>query len=177
MQRTQARSGAVELVPAERLAGPAPDAQASPQATGPTSTFAAFRMPVYRVIWMGTMLSFVAFNMGGPAQGVVAFDLTGNNSAVGFVAFGQGLAMFFLNPFSGAIADRFSKRAVILGCQILAFGAMLTIGILIRTDQITVPFLVLGAFVIGTNYSFNGPARNALLGEFIPGDRLGNAIA
>src|SRR5438034_700564 len=118
MQRTQARAGGPEIVPAERLAGPAPESESLPTST---STFAAFQMPVYRVIWFGTMLSFVAFNMGGPAQGVVAFDLTGNNSAVGFVGFGQGLAMFFLNPFSGAIADRFSKRAVILGCQVLAF--------------------------------------------------------
>src|SRR3954470_21743404 len=138
MQRAETRPAAVELVPADQVAVPATTTASPPVTSETTSTFAAFQMPVYRTIWLGTILSFVAFNMGGPAQGVVAFDLTGNNSAVGFVAFGQGLAMFFLNPFSGAIADRFSKRAVILGCQILAFGAMLTIGILIRTDQITV---------------------------------------
>ena len=41
--------------------------------------------------------------MSTTAQNVVAFELTGNNRAVGFVAFGQGVAMLFLAPFGGAL--------------------------------------------------------------------------
>src|SRR3954451_10100302 len=106
MRRAETRPAAVELVPADRIAVSPATTESAPVPSETTSTFAAFQMPVYRTIWLGTILSFVAFNMGGPAQGVVAFDLTGSNSAVGLVTFGQGLAMFFLNPFSGAIADR-----------------------------------------------------------------------
>ena len=63
------------------------------------STFDAFQFPLYRVVWFGSFLAFMAFNMAHTAQGVVAFDLTGDNRAVGFVAFGQGLAMFALLCF------------------------------------------------------------------------------
>jgi hypothetical protein len=51
------------------------------------STFDAFRFPLYRVVWLGSFFAFMAFNMASTAQGVVAFDITGNNHAVGFVAF------------------------------------------------------------------------------------------
>src|ERR1043165_2670295 len=81
------------------------------------SAFDALQMPVYRTIWIGTIVSFFAFNTWGPAQGVVAFDLTGNNGAVGIVVFGQGLAQTFLNPLSGAFADRVSKRNLVIACQ------------------------------------------------------------
>src|SRR5205807_6543839 len=123
------------------------------------------------------IVSFFAFNTWGPAQGVVAFDLTGNNSAVGIVVFGQGLAQTFLNPLSGAIADRVSKRNLVLACQAIACATMLMVGILIKTDHINIIALACGSFVVGTMYAFNGPSRNALIGEVMPAEKLGNAIS
>src|SRR3954463_10939237 len=100
--------------------------------------FDALRLPVYRTIWLGTVVSFFAFNTWGPAQGVVAYDLTGNNGAVGIVVFGQGLAQTFFNPLSGALADRLSKRNLVIGCQAIAFITMLIVGLLIKTDHISI---------------------------------------
>lgn len=139
--------------------------------------FDALQLPVYRIVLLGSSLAFISFNAWGPAQGVVAFDLTGNNRAVGFVVFGQGLAMFLLNPFSGAIADRVSKRWLILVCQGIAFVTMLATAIFVALDIISIPLLALGSFTVGTMFAFNGPARNALLGDLVPEERLGNAIA
>lgn len=159
----------------------APEAASSPVSVegtaGFVSAFDALRLPVYRTIWLGTIVSFFAFNTWGPAQGVVAFDLTGNNGAVGVVVFGQGLAQTFLNPISGALADRLSKRNLVLACQAIAFTTMLTVGILIRTGHINIVALGCGSFVVGSMYAFNGPSRNALIGEVMPRERLGNAIA
>src|SRR4051812_49246793 len=134
-------------------------------------------MPVYRTIWLGTIVSFFAFNTWGPAQGVVAFDLTGNNGAVGIVVFGQGLAQTFLNPLSGAFADRVSKRNLVLTCQAIACLTMLTVAILIRTGHISILALGCCSFVVGSMYAFNGPSRNALIGEVMPREKLGNAIS
>src|SRR6266700_1549013 len=106
-----------------------------------------------------------------------SFELTGRNGAVGFVVFAQGLAQSLLNPFTGAIADRVSKRDLVLACQVVAFVAMASAGILVVTHQINIVLLALAAFVVGTMFSFNGPARNALIADLMPGERLGNAIA
>jgi MFS family permease len=142
-----------------------------------SNTFDALSIPSYRVLWIGTVISFVAFMMSTTAQSFVAYDLTGNNRAVGTVMFGQGIAMLFLTPFGGAIADRVSKRFLLLLCQSTIGGTMFAIGMLILTGQITVFFLAAGAFITGVMFSFLGPTRTAYIGEIVPPERRGNAIA
>jgi MFS family permease len=139
--------------------------------------FDSFSMPVYRLIWGFTVLSFLCFNAWGPTQAVIAFDLTGTNNAVGSVVFGQGLAMILLNPFSGAIADRVSKRLVLMLGMASVATMLLIMGFLLLADRVTIPLLMLAAFVVGVVYAFNGPARNAFMGQLIPAERMGNAVA
>ena len=141
------------------------------------STFDALQFPVYRVLWLGSVLAFLAFNMASTAQSVVAFDLTGSNRAVGSVMFGQGLAMCLLNPFGGAVADRFSKRFLILLSQFVIGGVMLATAVLIAIDAITILILAAFAFTCGMMFSFLGPTRTALLGEVVPPSRIGNGMA
>ncbi len=163
------------------ISGPAAAAYPTP-VPAPTqgwfaSTFDSLTIRPYRILWLGTVLSFVAFMMSNTAQGVVAYDLTGSNRAVGWVGFGQGIAMLGLMPFGGAIADRLSKRFLLLFGQSSIGLSMLLLGILIRTDAITIFFLACGAFITGTMFSFIGPTRTAYIGELVPPERRGNAIA
>jgi MFS family permease len=142
-----------------------------------SNTFDSLRIRSYRILWIGSVMAFCAFMMSMTAQGIVAFDLTGNNRTVGTVMFGQGIAMLALTPFGGAIADRVSKRFLLFFAQTTIGLSMLAVGLLIATDAITVFFLAAAAFVTGTMFSFLGPARTAYLGEIIEEDRRGNAMA
>ena len=142
-----------------------------------SGTFAALENPDFRVLWAGTFFAFIAFFMSTAVQGIVAFDLSGSNSAVGFVVFAQGLAQLFLGPFGGALADRLPKRLVIMTCQVLITAAFLGTAVLIVLDLITLELLAAGSFLIGSAFSFLGPARQGLTVELV-GPRLrGNAIA
>ena len=92
----------------------------------------------YRLLFIGSTLAMLAFGMMNVVQGVVAFDLTGKNSAVGFVSLGQGLAMLFLSPVGGAMSDRISKRRLLLLAQ-GAIGVMFgVIAVLIFADILTI---------------------------------------
>jgi nitrate/nitrite transporter NarK len=82
-------------------------------------TFASLENPHFRVLWAGTFFAFIAFFMATAVQSVVAFDLSGNNRAVGFVIFAQGIAQMVLGPFGGALADRMSKKFLISACQLV----------------------------------------------------------
>ena len=141
------------------------------------STFDSLGIRAYRILWIGTVLSFIGFMMSMTAQNVVAYDLTDSNRSVGWVMFGQGIAMLALTPFGGAVADRVSKRLLLLVCQATIGVSVLVIGLLILTDAITVFFLAAGAFVTGTMFSFIGPTRTAFIGEVVEPERRGNAIA
>lgn len=140
-------------------------------------TFAALAERDFRVLWLGTFLAFMAFFMSTVVQSVVAFGLTGNNSAVGFVVFGQGLAMFSLGPLGGALADRLPKRRVIASCQLVTTTVFLALAFLMATHRIQVAFLAAGSFVMGATFAFLGPTRQAFVVELVQPSRRGNAIA
>ena len=142
-----------------------------------SSTFDCMRNRHYRILWIGSALAFVAFMMSVTAQSVVAYELAGSNDAVGAVQFGQGVALCLLGPVAGALVDRLSKRLVLLVCQTVIGLTMLALAILIWTDSLTVLSLVGSAVVMGTMFSFLGPARQAYLGELVEPERHGNAVA
>jgi MFS family permease len=168
------------------MAGPviAEDALSGRQASAAGSargwantTLAAFSLPIYRILWLGSFLGFLAFNMSGVAQSVIAYDLTGNNRAVGIVMFGQGVAMLLLNPFGGAIADRFNKLLLIIATQTLIGSVFLATALLLLTDQISIAWLAAGSFVSGAMFAILGPSRTALLADVVSPQRIGNGIA
>ena len=140
-------------------------------------TFSTLGNPRFRMLWMGTFLAFIAFFMSLVVNNVVAFELSGSNSAVGFVGFGQGVAQLALGPLGGALADRLPKKTVILACQLAITIAFAVLGFLVLTDIIEVIYLALGSFVIGVAFSFLGPARQAWMVELVEPHQRGNAVA
>lgn len=141
------------------------------------STFASLAIRPFRILWFGTLFSFIAFFMSMIVQSVVAFELAGNNRAVGFVVFAQGLMMASLGPIGGAYADRWPKRRVVVICQVLTASVFLAIAALIALEKIHLVFLAFGALLMGATFAFLGPARQAMVIDLVPGDARGNAMA
>jgi len=141
------------------------------------NTFAALKFRDYRVLWLGTAMAFLVFQMQWIAQSIVAFDITGKNGAVGFVGLGMGVATIAISPFGGVVADRVSKRRLLLVGQSAIGTIFLVVGVLILTDQISIIWLALSTFIMGAVFSFVGPARQAWVGELLPPNRVANGMA
>ena len=144
---------------------------------GEAGSFAALSIRNYRMLFIGTLASFTAFFTSTVVQGVVAFELTGTNTAVGGVVFGQGLGMFFLGPLGGAYADRLPKRRVIALGQVLSACCFGSVGLLYASGSLELIHLVFNGFVVGCAFGFIGPARQALVVDLVPHRMLGNAMA
>jgi MFS family permease len=142
-----------------------------------TTTFAALSVRPFRILWFGTVSSFIAFFMSTVVQSVVAFDLVGTNTAVGTVVFGQGMSMLVLGSLGGALADRWPKRRVIVVGQLVAASVFATIAVLLWVDRLHIIHLALGSFMMGAAFAFLGPARQALVVDLVPEERRGNAMA
>ncbi len=140
-------------------------------------TFSALRLPEFRILWISTVCSFLAFFMSTVVQSVVAFELTGTNRAVGSVVAAQGLAMLVLGPIGGALADRVRKRRLIAASQVVTAGVFLLLALSLATHTIRVEFLALGSLVMGATFAFLGPARQALTIDLVPPESRGNALA
>lgn len=141
------------------------------------STFGALHNRSYRVLFIGTTVSMLGFMMMMIVQSIVAYDITGKNGAVGLVSLGMGLAMAFVSPFGGAVADRVSKRTISLLGQAVITIAFAAVGVLIILDMITIWMLALSTLSIGLAFAFIGPARQAWVGEVLEGEDLGRGIA
>ena len=141
------------------------------------TAFGALRNPQFRVLWVGTLLSFLAFFMSTIVQGVVAFEIAGSNHAVGLVVSGQGIAMLVMGPIGGAFADRWPRRRVAVVGQVFAAGAFFATGILMALGGLTLSWLALSAFSIGVSIAFLGPSRQGMTVELVPQSLRGNAMA
>mgnify|MGYP001818623129 FL=1 len=139
-------------------------------------SFGALRIPDFRLLFAGTFGSFTAFFMSTVVQSVVAFELTGTNTAVGSAVFGQGLGMVLFGPLGGAYADRLPKRRVIAIGQTLSALSLGSLGWLYADGSIRLVHLVVSSFVLGSAFGFIGPARQALVVDLVPVAMRGNAM-
>lgn len=140
-------------------------------------TFAALRSRNYRLWFFGQMVSLFGTWMQTTAQGFLVFQLTHSPVYLGYVAFASGIPTWLFMLYAGVVADRMSRRRLLLVTQtammILAFIlAGLTFLKLVQPWHI-----ILLAFGLGVANAFDAPARQAFVLEMVEREDLTNAIA
>ena len=140
-------------------------------------TFTAFQVRNFKLLWSGSLFSTTAFMMSFMLVPSLAFEISGNNTAAGLAQLGSGVGMFLVAPIGGVIADRVRKKPIVLIGQAVPGLVILATGLLIVTDMITIPLLMLGTLIMGFGFAFMGPARQAWVGELVPQRLLPNAVA
>jgi hypothetical protein len=132
----------------------------------------------FRILWWGFMGSWMAMQMQQVARGYLAYKLTGSAIALGMVTLAMGLPRIVLSPIGGDLADRFSKRDVLLWTQAALGLIALFQAVLLAAHLMTIEWLVAAGFMQGAAFSFNMPVRQAYLPQVVgKGDALANAIA
>ena len=140
------------------------------------TTFAALAEPRFRLLWSGSLLATTAFMTTFVLVPIVAYEITGSYAASGFAQAGM-VAQLILGPFGGVIADRYPKKPLVLGGQLIPCAIIVGTGLLIVTDQITIPLLFGSTFLMGAAFSLMGPARQSWVVELVPPRLLPNAVA
>ena len=138
-------------------------------------TFAALEDGHFRILFVGTLFATFAYMMMFLAMSVVAYDLSGTNTAVGVIGTGVGIAML-LAPFGGVIADRMNRKWVIVIGQ---GGGALTLaitGVLLLLGLMTLPLMFILMLILGFTFVVMGPARNAFTADIVGPRLLGNAM-
>lgn len=158
---------------------PAAAVQPSARPTRPSiqQTFAALKYHNYRLWFSGQLVSLFGTWMQATAQGYLVFQLTQSPVYLGYVGFAAGVPAWLFTLYGGVIADRMSRRTLMLITQtammLLAFVlAGLVFASLVQPWQI-----VTLAFLLGVANAFDGPARLAFVVELVDREDLTNAIA
>jgi predicted MFS family arabinose efflux permease len=141
------------------------------------ASFASLQHPHYRMLWWSGLFSFMGVQMQFVLRGILAWDITGSEAALGTVMLGFGLAMLIATPLGGVAADRLSKRAILLASQIVLTVSAVFIGVAALGDFVSLWMLVLASVAQGAAFGFFGPARMAITMEMVGREQLGNAIS
>jgi len=138
---------------------------------------APLRFPVFRRIWLASLLS----NLGLMIQSVgAAWAMTQMTAAADKVALVQTalmLPIMIVAMPAGAIADMYDRRVVSLASLALALVGASALTMLDWSGHITPNILLAFCFIIGSGMALFGPAWQSSVGEQVPPEVLPAAVA
>jgi MFS family permease len=111
------------------------------------------------------------------AQDWLVLNLTHNSgTALGLIT-GLQFAPMLFSLWGGAVADRYSKRRILMVTQALMGGLALILGVLALTGAVRIWQVYLLAFALGMITVVDNPTRQAFAVEMVGTDDMANAIA
>ena len=143
----------------------------------PPSSMAPFRHPAFRMLWIATLAS----NLGGLVQtvgsGWMMTSLTSSHDMVALVQASNTLPIMVLALASGALADNYDRRIVMLTaqCFMCCVSALLALAAFFGLLQ---PWsLLCFTFLIGCGTALNNPSWQSSMGDLVPREDLPAAIS
>jgi MFS family permease len=140
-------------------------------------TFTSLKYPNYRLWFIGQLVSLVGTWTQTAAQGYLVYQLTKSPAYLGYVSFANGLPTWIFSLYAGAIADRVSRRTLMIITQSSMMILALILAILTFTNSVEWWHILILAFLLGAANAFEAPARQAFILEMVEREDLTNAIA
>jgi MFS family permease len=140
-------------------------------------TFQSLHNRNYRLYATGGVVSNIGTWMQRVAQDWLVLQLTDNSGvALGITTGLQFLPMLLLAPFAGTLADRYSKRHVLMVTQASMglLGAVL--GVLDVTGVVQVGHVYVLALLLGVAAAVDAPARQSFVIEMVGREDVPNAV-
>lgn len=141
------------------------------------ATFAALKHHNYRLWFFGQIISLFGSWMQMTAQGFFIFELTHSPAFLGYVGFANGIPTWLFMVYGGVIADRFSRRKIMMVTQTIMMLLAFVLAVLTFTNIVEPWHILLLTFGLGVANAFDAPARQAFVNELVPRKDLLNAIA
>ena len=140
-------------------------------------TFAALKLPAYRIFFGALLMQMTAMNMQMVARSWFMYELTGSAVMLGAVGLGSALPMLTVSLFGGVLADRIRKKSILIAGQFASALVALGIAVSISVGAISWIHLFVAAVFQGLVLALMMPARQALIYELVGANTLMNAIA
>ncbi len=143
----------------------------------PETALDPLRHKVFRGVWIASMAS----SFGGMIQSVGAsWLMTSIAESAEMVALVQAsvtLPIMLLSLLTGAVADSFDRRRVMIAAQSFMLLVSAVLAGFAWAGVITPWLLLLFTFLIGCGAAFHGPAWQASVREMVPRSSLPGAVA
>lgn len=140
-------------------------------------SFESLEVPNYRRYFTGQVVSLSGNWMQTVAEVWLILSLTDNGFAVGITTALQFLPILLAGAWGGAIADRFSKRSLLLVTQAAMMVPPLILFAVTASGAVQ-PWMVFAlVFMRGSLIAIDNPARQAFVMEIVGRERIVNAVS
>jgi MFS family permease len=133
--------------------------------------------PGFRRFYTGYAASLLGSAMSPIAIAWAVLQTGGGATGLGYVFTANVVPQVALMAFAGAVADRFGRRKVMIGADVLRCLAQAALAAALLAGRPPLWLFVVFATLGGTGEAFFGPALGALTTQIAPRDQLGNANA
>lgn len=141
------------------------------------SVISALRFPNYRLWFFGQLVSLVGTWMQTTAQGYLIYQLTDSPAYLGYVGFANGLPSWLFTLYGGVIADRTSRRKIIIIAQSAMMVLAFVLAGLVYFHSVEAWHIIVLSFLLGIANAFDAPARQSFVIELVDREELSTAIA
>ncbi|MBI4232888.1 MAG: MFS transporter [Chloroflexi bacterium] len=137
----------------------------------------SFAIRNFRYLWGANGLYFAAQQMQILATQWLVLELTGARAMLGLVATVQAIAVLLLSPYGGIIAERSSRRNLLISGRAGLVALTVLVGILVSTDTVRLWHVFSAAVGFGVFVALTQPATQGFLFDLVGKKKLMNAIA
>src|SRR6202040_3620544 len=126
---------------------------------------APLRHPVFRRIWLASLLSNLGLLIQGVGAAWAMTQMTSSADKVALVQTALMLPVMLISMPAGAIADMYDRRIVALVSLVIALSGATALTVLAWFDMVTPQILLAFCFVVGSGMALFGPAWQSSVTE------------
>jgi uncharacterized protein YbdZ (MbtH family)/predicted MFS family arabinose efflux permease len=131
----------------------------------------------YQLLWVGQALSLFGFHGYAIAVPLLVLAATGSAAASGLVLGAIAAAQLVAGLPAGALADRWHRKAIMLGCEAAQALAAASVAAAVWFDAVHIGHLLAVAVVIGACAALFDPAEDASLPTVVTDEQLPTAVS
>ena len=124
------------------------------------------------LLLQGSAVSTIGDLMYSVAIGYWVYEQTGSSGLMGIMSAISMFVSMFLSPFCGSIVDKLNRKWVMVGMDLLQSVVMLTVGVFAYMGKLSVPGVLVAAFLAALGGVFYNPAVSTLMIDIIPRDDM-----
>jgi MFS family permease len=133
--------------------------------------------PDFWRLWCVGLVVFTVRWLETVAVGVVVYQRSGSAFQVAMMTMLRLLPMGLFGVFLGALAERFDRRATLIGVVLLMGATSATLAVLAWTGMLQVWHLAFASFVNGCGWATDNPVRRVMMGEVVGREHMGTAMS
>jgi MFS family permease len=141
------------------------------------SVGAPLRHPVFRRIWLASLLSNLGLLIQGVGAAWAMTQMTSSADKVALVQTALMLPIMLISMPAGAIADMYDRRIVALVSLSIALCGATALSVLAWLGLVTPQILLAFCFIVGSGMALFGPAWQSSVTEQVPAETLPSAVA